>query len=647
MTTTSATDPVRVLLITEGTYPFHWGGVSTWAHLLLRDLTDVDFTLLSIVTNPRLKPQFELPPSVRRFIPVPLWGICNVLETWRGMSLVNIFRRKRQTTEAIAASLFVPLFQPFLQAIFGGSFEPETLGRVIHQMYRYFLAYDFDATLRSQAVWNCFVDTAQHHFPPLAAAHGYPNAEFILSDLTSGMKWLYHWLFPLAKPLPQVDVVHAAMVGLSTLVAVAVQREYDAGYFLTEHGIYLRETYLAEASASDSLFLKLFKVRFARCMTALSYALADQISPCCDYNQRWELKNGAPADRLKTIYYGVDPTVFTPAGKIIGEPPVVVWVGRINPLKDLETLLRAAALVHQVRPDIQFKLFGNAAPEDEAYSKAMGHLHNELGLGDAVVFCGFAATPETAFNQGDIIVMSSISEALPFSILEAMLCGKPIVSTAVGGVLEEIEGCGIAVEPRNPHEMAEAILKLMNDPVYCAALGRAARERSAGQFGLHQSSNAHRSSYLRLSRRHQTPAFVPEPSSIGFEQETMGESFESIAISVETGNEYQLAGGATPGDEYARYASLPVETRQMTSVIQHTEFKVIDQKAAATLAVEVSRRVPLPIDFLEITALLESMGITDEVAAQRYGVPDVFTLADAVLPQVRYSSWQLNTNPKA
>ena len=128
---------------------------------------------------------------------------------------------------------------------------------------------------------------------------------------------------------------------------------------------------------------------------------------------------------------------------------------------------------------------------------------------------------------------------------------------------------------------------------------------------------------------------------------TVGEALEPIAISVETGNDYQPSGGAAQGAEYARYALRSAETRQATSVIQRTEFKVLDQEAAATLAVEVSRRVPLPIDFLEITALLESMGITDEVAAQRYGVPDVFTLADAVLPQVRYSSWQLNTNPKA
>ena len=242
MTTTNETDHVRVLLITEGTYPFHWGGVSTWAHLLLRELTEVDFTLMSIVTDPRKKPQFELPKTVTRFIPVPLWGICNALEIRRELSLTNIVQRKHKISEALVAQQFIPLFRPFLQAIFSGSGDPAQLGQLIHQMYRYFLAHDFDATLRSRSVWDCFAQVAEDEFPRSAARHGYPAEKYTLFDVTTAMQWLYHWFFPIARPLPRVDVVHAAMVGLSTLAAVAAKLEYGAAYFLTEHGVYLRES---------------------------------------------------------------------------------------------------------------------------------------------------------------------------------------------------------------------------------------------------------------------------------------------------------------------------------------------------------------------------------------------------------------------
>ena len=623
-------DPVRVLLITEGTYPYYFGGVSTWAHLLLRGLPQVDFTLMSIAADPAAKLQFELPSSVRQFMPVALWGTYEALETRHDLSLASIFRQRRTTTDSLVAAQFIPLFRPFLEAILTEQSDPEHLGRLIHQMYRFFLAFDFDSTLRSRTVWACFVQAVQESFARTAAAHGYPEARFDLSDLTHGMQWLYRWLTPLAKPLPQVDVVHTAMVGVSTLVAAAVKLEYDAAYLLTEHGVYLRESYLAEAPSSGSLFLKLFKLSFSRRMTEISYALADQIAPCCDYNQRWELRNGAPRSRVKTIYYGVDGKVFAPAGKPVGDPPVVVWVGRINPLKDLDTLLRAAALVHQARPDIQFRLFGSAAAEDQAYHQEMLALHSQLGLGDAVTFCGYISKPETAYNQADVVVLSSISEAFPFSILEAMLCAKPVVATSVGGIPEEIAGGGITVEPRNPQQMAEGILSLMNDPEYCAALGRAAREKAEREFGIEQCSRVHYETYVRLSRRHGMLLSLPIFSN----DEPAGESLPVSSV-LSSGSEADLSRHDSQAAGHGHRLALALRKSPATSVHRPTEFKTLDASGVAELAVQVARRVPLPVDSLEITAILESLGVTDGVAARRYGAPDVFSLADAVLAQMR------------
>ncbi|MEI7769338.1 MAG: GT4 family glycosyltransferase PelF [Chloroflexales bacterium] len=493
---------MHILLINEGTYPFHWGGVSTWCHLLIRDLPDVEFTLFSLIADPRYEPQFTLPSNVVHFRTIPLWGICEMLEFRPELTLAMLNQRRRQNTPDIVAREFIPIFREFLCALFTSDADPDQLGQIIHQMYRFFQAYDFDTTMRCQATWDCFTAAAHDYFPQTAAQHGYPAATYTLWDVTQGLQWLYHWLFPLASPLPETDIVHASSVGICTMIAVVAKLEYGAAYMLSEHGIYLRERYLAEATSSNCLFLKLFSLRFARRMSQLSYALADQISPCCDYNQRWELRNGATPDRLQTIYYGADSGQFVPGGKPVGEPPVVVWVGRINPLKDVITLLKAAALVKETRPDIEFRLFGSAAPEDAPYHAECLALRTELGLDDTVIFAGYASNTATAYNQGDVVVLCSISEGFPFAILEAMLCGKPVVATAVGGVPEQIEGCGIAVEPRSPQELAAAITTLMNDPAYCAALGRAARERAAQEFTVHQSAEAYRLSYQQLFRQH-------------------------------------------------------------------------------------------------------------------------------------------------
>jgi glycosyltransferase involved in cell wall biosynthesis len=747
-------------LIAEGAYPFHWGGVSTWCDLLLRHLPQVEFTLLSIIGDPRIESLFELPENVKEFRPVALWGIREALEAENELSLANILRRKRRTREKVVASEFVPLLHSFLRGLLTDDSEPENLGRLIHQMHRFFLAYDFDATFRSQATWDCFVQAAQAYFPHLAAQHGYPDAELDLAGLTQGLQWLNHWFFPIAKPLPPVDVAHAAMAGICTMVAVSAKLEHGAAFLLTEHGIYLRESYLAEASSFGSLFLKLLRLRFARRMTEISYALADQISPVCDHNRRWELKYGARPDQLKTIYNGVDSTVYTPTDKPVGEPPVVVWVGRISPLKDLDTLIRSAALVHQARPDIQFRLFGSAAPEDEPYYKKMLALRTELGLDNVVTFCGYAAKSETAFNQGDVVVLSSISEAFPFSNLESMLCAKPVVATAVGGVREQIEGCGVAVEPRNPQQMAQAILALMNDPEARAALGRAARETAVQKFSVHQLSRAYYSSYLRLSNRHEIATAAPNsfdpgnghqppradatdsgnghrlrladlpgsgnghrlpltvPNAITLPCHAMvmemaqsvtvssgpsnGTSHPGVAEQVaaatshspDSGNGHRLpliipniiaqashaavmdlaqpvavssgpGNGATQlgiAEQVAvgiphslasnnRYRLMPTVSVNLGSrpgpvlIVQRkpdtassnrrTGLQTLNAGGVAALADDVSRRIPQPVDSFEITALLESLGITDEVATQRYGAPDTFSLAEAVLTQIR------------
>ncbi len=504
--------PLEVLMLTEGSYPFHWGGVSTWAHTVVSELPDVAFKVLAIVASPRLEPAFQLPPNVVDVRAVPMWGVREVSETRRDLKFGALLRRRRSTTESNVLRHFVPPFGDFLRLLLTperGGGDSDRLARSIHRMYSFLIAHDFDATFRSRAVWDCFGQTVDEEFPKLAAAHDYSGTGCSMSDLRTGLQWIYHWFFPLATPVPRADVAHAALAGVCTMIAIICKLEHGAAYLLTEHGIYLRERYLAESRASSGLFLKLLGLGFARRMTELSYSKADQISPCCDYNQRWELQNGATPRQLRTIYYGVDLAAFTPLGKPIGEAPLVVWVGRVNLLKDLLTLLHAAALARKTRPDIRFELYGSPQPGDEEYYEECLALRSELSLEDAVTFCGYVSDPQAAFNRSDVVVLSSISEGFPYCTLEAMACGKPVVATAVGGVPEQIEGCGITVEPRNPTAMSEAILGLINDPARCAAMGQAARKKAQREFTARLSAGSYYSSYLRLSERGRKAAAAP------------------------------------------------------------------------------------------------------------------------------------------
>jgi hypothetical protein len=162
------------------------------------------------------------------------------METPPTLRAVDFISRKRRTADSIVAREFVPMFRSFLEELFADEGDPHRLATVVHAMYRFFMRYDFDKALRSRAVWRCFVEEVQYSFPRAVARYGYAGEHFTLSDLTTCFHWLHHWLFPLASPLPKVDVAHAAMAGVSTLVAVAVKMEHGAAFMLTEHGIYLR-----------------------------------------------------------------------------------------------------------------------------------------------------------------------------------------------------------------------------------------------------------------------------------------------------------------------------------------------------------------------------------------------------------------------
>lgn len=761
---------LRVLMLTEGTYPFHWGGVSTWCHLLMRDLPNIDFELVSLTAEPNMELQFALPGNVKAFHPIPLWGVRERLETRQDLTLRALWARQRRTTEAMIAQHFAPLFGRFVQELFLNQSGPQQMAHTIHGMHRFFLTYDFDTTMRSQAVWHMFVTTVQASFPVATAQFGYPDARYQLAELTTAMHWLYHWLFPLGAPLPKSDVVHAAMVGICTMIGVAAKLEHGAAFMLTEHGIYLRERYLAEATTTHSFFFKVFNLCFARRMTELTYALADQISPCCDYNQRWELRNGARPEQIRTIYYGVDGDTFLPTPKPFGEPPVVVWVGRIDPLKDLVTLIRAAGIVHQSRPDIQFKLFGSAPAGNESYYEKCLELRKELDLEETVIFAGYQSNVVAAFNEGDIVVLSSISEAFPFVILEAMLCAKPVVATGVGGIPEQLEGCGFALEPRNPEAMAAAILNLMGDPALCATLGQAARVKASREFTVRQSGLAHEASYRRIMKRHQlwqaqqarqrrafancsqppvllrrrsnapsavTSATNPQPidaakaikvngthngyadpkghhrqpapngayhdndhlsgTSVGSSANSLlPETYAATWLMEQPPSQYSLfldgkRSGTQPtggkngssqheNDNLAVKNSLTptpngdgvlhtwrMSTRSFPTTAEqvgHRFTPTADEyaawsptpscddtwrKAYATaikpLALEVAQRNREPIDALQITAIIESMGVTDEVAQQRYGATDAFVLGEALFEELRTAGMPLQPVP--
>jgi glycosyltransferase involved in cell wall biosynthesis len=219
--------------------------------------------------------------------------------------------------------------------------------------------------------------------------------------------------------------------------------------------------------------------RLARGLARATYAAADVVAPVTDANARWEEGLGLDPGKIHVLYNGV----ASPAPP--APPPgtkTVVSVGRIDPLKDVHTMLRAAEETFRHVPDATFLHYGPVTAGEEDYGRSCGTLHARLGLGDRFRFMGRTSDPEGVVRDADVVLMTSISEGLPMSILEAMGQGRPVVTTGVGGVPDVVRGCGVISAPGDAHALAMGVVSLLRRPDLAWRLGQRGHRRLARTF---------------------------------------------------------------------------------------------------------------------------------------------------------------------
>ena len=481
-----------VLLCTEGTYPFVGGGVSTWCDILCRDLEDYDFTLFAVTGEPEVQLRYELPPNVKRTIHVPLWGAREPADyILAHLSPGEHAARRRRTTEAAVAAGFVPLVHRLLAAMTTER-SPEDDGGLIHAMWQWFNAHDWRLTWKSQAVWDAFLEMT-------AVSHG-ALEEPTIEDTATALRWLANYLLPLTAEIPRTDLVHTTIAGFPSVAGIVAKIEHGTPFLVTEHGVWVRERYIAISTGPFTDFGKRFLMGLSRYLARTSYKVADVVSPVTGFNRRWEVPYGTPPERVETIPNGIDPGLFMPSAKpeSTRDRPTVVAAARVFPLKDIHTMIRAADVARREMPEVQFLVYGSL-DADIPYVESCRDLMQELEVGDSFVFAGHHSKPAELYNEGDISALSSISEGFPYTVLESMACARPVVATDVGGVREALEGYGILVPPRDHEAFGQACVTLLRNPELRARLGRQAREAVLARFRTTHSVGAYRELYQRLT----------------------------------------------------------------------------------------------------------------------------------------------------
>jgi glycosyltransferase involved in cell wall biosynthesis len=223
---------------------------------------------------------------------------------------------------------------------------------------------------------------------------------------------------------------------------------------------------------------------------------------------------GAAAGRAQVLVHGIDVagTASRPPGERqriraelgLGDDEVVIGtVANFRAQKDYPNLFSAAARL--VEREIPFRLV--AVGQGQLEAEIIGQ-RDELGLDDHVILAGFRPDAVAVMAACDIFVLASAWEGLPVAVMEALALALPIVATEVGGVAEALdESNAILVPPRDPEALADALVRLVQDPARRTELSAGART-AAARFDISRATETMTSTYERVC----SPT-TPEPAA--------------------------------------------------------------------------------------------------------------------------------------
>ena len=220
---------------------------------------------------------------------------------------------------------------------------------------------------------------------------------------------------------------------------------------------------------------------------------SDRIISTSEAIRRLYLDTTQDKGKLLVIYNGTDLSLHdtgasdVPFRRKLGIPSEVKLIGMIAqmaPRKRQEDFLRAAVIVQQSVPNSFFLLVGGDL--DTSYARSIQKLSQDLGVSERTVWLGFYHPISEVFKALNLLVLPSVQESTPLVIIEAMAACRPVVATAVDGVPELIvDGVtGFLVPPKSPPDLAQAIIRILQDPQLAEAMGLAGRQRAERYFSL-------------------------------------------------------------------------------------------------------------------------------------------------------------------
>lgn len=458
-----------IALVLEGTFPYVSGGVSSWINQIIRAYPQYRYAIIFLGSRRSDYKGFkyELPANVVHFEehylyddlvanmqPAPRKGDSEAFAMVKqGLDLLGNARDSKQNTMQILRSITKEMMP-------GGRLQ---------------LA-DF---LYSESAWELICDGYRKHCTDPSFVDYFWTIRIMLQPL-----WL---LAKITNQLIPVRMMHSASTGYAGFLGAMLHNTRNIPFVLSEHGIYTKERQIDliksewirdnrnvfQRDPTELSYFRIMWIQFFEWMGRYCYEAANPIVALYETNRLRQVNDGAPPERTINIANGIQLARFAPLRSMRPEtpPPVLCLIGRVVPIKDVKTFIRAMRRVVNLMPEAQGWIAG-PTEEDQAYAQECRNLVSSLGLENHVQFLGFQKV-ENLMPKIGLMILSSISEALPLVILEGYAAGVPVISTDVGSCRQLIEGLdeedralgssGSVVNIADPQALADAALALLAD----------------------------------------------------------------------------------------------------------------------------------------------------------------------------------------
>ena len=465
-------DEVDILMFAEGTYPYVKGGVSQWIYEVVSSLSEYKFGIVFLGAFEGLytEPLYPLPENVVHL---------QIIYLFQKERNEHVFPHKaKAVNQKVLEKIKIchDIFKSSRGYDKGLSCEIDDIGKMIDPEN----GFDYYQFLHSKESWDYITEQYSTYSTDPSFIDYFWNIRNLHAPL-----WRME---EMVRKAPSAKILHAISTGYAGMLATMIHQRKGISLILSEHGLYSKERNIELlqttmfpkidkliASTKTFNYIHSLWLNFYYSLGRVCYHFANPIISLYEAARIQQHLGGADINKTKVIPNGVDIQRFAPLRRPREAPipKIVCFVGRIVRIKDIKTLISAAAIM--VSKDENIKVWiKSVGSDDDEYLKECLDLIQLLGLEKKITIIYEGGMLDVLPKIG-VLILSSISEGMPLVLLEAMAAGIPVIATSVGACKEIIEGhndedrqlgtCGAVVSIVNTQMLAEEALNLLNNPV--------------------------------------------------------------------------------------------------------------------------------------------------------------------------------------